>query len=82
MIYMSKMAVALAACSLATSADIPNRYPTFTPVANRTEGLAWPKGQAIPTFATPAPVLDTIMIQDLSKDEQITFSALQGRVNR
>jgi hypothetical protein len=80
MIYLSKLAAALAACALA-SADA-DRSPTFRQVSNRAEGLAWPKGQAIPTFATPAATLDTIMVQDLSKDEQITFSALQGRVNR
>ena len=59
-----------------------NRFPTFGQVSNCTEGLAWLPGQVMPSFATPAAVLDTIMVQDLSKDEQITFSALQGRVNR
>ncbi len=59
-----------------------NRYLPHAPVTNIAEGMVWPKGQALPTFATPAPTLDTVMVQDLSPDELITFSALQGRVNR
>lgn len=59
-----------------------NLYAPYTQVVNITEGLSWPKGQAVPTFATAAATLDTIVVQDLSKDEQLTFSALQGRVNR
>jgi hypothetical protein len=82
MIYLSKVCGVLSALACLASADTPDRSPTFGHGSNRTEGLAWPKGQAIPTFATPAAVLDTLMVQDLSKDEQITFSALQGRVNR
>jgi hypothetical protein len=81
MIDLSKSILLLALAGL-SSAEPANRYLAYPQVSNRDEGLAWPKGQAIPTFATPAPVQDTIMIQDLSKDEQITFSALQGRVNR
>ncbi|RYD19487.1 MAG: protein containing Coagulation factor 5/8 type, partial [Verrucomicrobiaceae bacterium] len=44
--------------------------------------ISWPKGQALPIFATPAKEMDAIAVQDLSKDELITFSALQGLVNR
>src|SRR5512142_2986339 len=51
-------------------------------VTNLVEGISWPKGQALPTFATPAPVLDCIEVQALMNDEQITFSALEGQVNR
>lgn len=64
------------------SAVQKNRYAGYSQVANIAEGLSWPKGQALPTFATPASTLDSIMVQDLSKDELLTFSALQGRVNR
>lgn len=33
-----------------------NRYSPYPPVTNMTEGIAWPKGQALPTFAnTPSP---------------------------
>ena len=59
-----------------------NQYAPYEQVVDIAEGLSWPKGQAVPTFATPAATLDTIVVQDLSKDEQLTFSALQGRVNR
>lgn len=45
-------------------------------------GISWPAGQALPTFATPSPVLDAIEVQALSPDERITFSSLQGQVNR
>ncbi|MES2922323.1 MAG: discoidin domain-containing protein [Verrucomicrobiota bacterium] len=59
-----------------------NRYTPYPPVANLTEGISWPKGQALPVFATPAAKMDTIDVLHLSKDEQITFSSLQGQVNR
>ncbi len=59
-----------------------NRYSPYPPVTNISEGIAWPKGQALPIFAAPAAVLDAIEVQALSEDEQITFSALQGQVNR
>jgi len=59
-----------------------NLYAPYPPVVNIAEGISWPKGQALPTFATPAAELDTLAVQELSKDEQITFSSLQGQVNR
>lgn len=59
-----------------------NLHAPHARVQDITEGISWPKGQALPVFATPAKELDTIAVQDLSKDEQITFSALQGLVNR
>ncbi len=59
--------------------DLYSPHPLVT---NLVEGISWPKGQALPTFATPAPVLDSIEVQALTGDEQITFSALQGQVNR
>ena len=60
-----------------------NRYESYSHVMDIAEGLSWPKGQALPTFATPAATLDAIVVQDLvSKDEQLTFAALQGIVNR
>lgn len=59
-----------------------NFYSPHPPVKNLVEGILWPKGQALPTFATPAPVLDSIEVQALTGDEQITFSALQGLVNQ
>ncbi|MES2658508.1 MAG: discoidin domain-containing protein [Verrucomicrobiota bacterium] len=59
-----------------------NHYAPYPQVVNIAEGISWPKGQALPTFATPAAKLDTLVVQELSKDEQITFSSLQGQVNR
>ncbi|QJE98862.1 discoidin domain-containing protein [Luteolibacter luteus] len=77
------MMMGMGALPLAVAAEAPkNLYSPYSHVTNITEGLSWPKGQAVPTFATPAEKLDTITMQDLSKDEQLTFSALQGRVNR
>src|SRR5688572_14080250 len=67
-------------CAAAETAK--NLYAPYSRVVNIEEGLSWPKGQAVPTFATASEKLDTISVQDLSKDEQLTFSALQGRVNR
>lgn len=45
-------------------------------------GTTWPAGQALPNFATPVAKLDVIEVQALTGDEQITFSSLQGQVNR
>lgn len=59
-----------------------NRHAPHARVVNISEGISWPKGQALPVFATPAKELDAIAVQDLSRDELITFSALQGLVNR
>lgn len=59
-----------------------NRYFPYPQVSNITTGMAWPSGQALPTFATPTLPLDTILVQDLSPDEEITFSALQGLINK
>jgi hypothetical protein len=44
-------------------------------------GISWPTGQALPHFAAPAKTLDAIDVQSLSRDEQLTFSALTGQVN-
>jgi len=60
----------------------PNLFKAYTPVKNIEEGISWPEGQALPTFATPASPLDTITIQNLNNDEQVTFAALQGIVNK
>ncbi|MEO5712688.1 MAG: discoidin domain-containing protein [Luteolibacter sp.] len=70
------------AADAAAAEGRPNLYAPYPQVVNIAEGISWPKGQALPTFATPAAELDTLAVQDLSKDEQITFSSLQGQVNR
>ena len=59
-----------------------NQYTPYPPVENTDEGISWPQGQALPAFSTPASPLDVLVVQNLNRDEQITFSALQGLVNR
>jgi hypothetical protein len=74
---------ALAASISATTRDpTRNRYSPYPAVKNPHEGIGWPQGQALPIFATPPATLDAIEVQALTPDEQITFSALQGQVNR
>ncbi|WP_200268744.1 discoidin domain-containing protein [Luteolibacter pohnpeiensis] len=70
---------------VARAAPLPegkSRHVDYPEVRQASEGLSWPVGQAIPIFATPAKSLDAIAAQDLSRDELITFSALQGQVNK
>ncbi len=45
-------------------------------------GLQWPEGRVFPQFAAPAEQLDALNLHDLTPDEQLTFSALAGQVNR
>jgi hypothetical protein len=74
--------VILAGLSSLSAIAGTNFYSPYPQVSNITTGLSWPSGQALPTFATPAFPLDTILVQDLSPDEEITFSALQGLINK
>jgi hypothetical protein len=43
-----------------------NRYAPFPEVANLSDGISWPAGQALPIFATPAATLDAIEVQSLT----------------
>jgi hypothetical protein len=63
----------LALCCLLAATPAPGQSP---------DGLSWPEGQVLPHFAAPAEILDAIDVRDLTRDEQLTFSALQGQVNR
>ena len=72
----------LSAAESVERAHHQNFYAPHPAVTNVSQGIAWPQGQALPTFATPAAELDAIEVQALSSDERITFSSLQGRVNR
>lgn len=47
-----------------------------------TDGILWLDGHVFPRFAAPAKQLDTLNLHDLTPDEQLTFSALAGQVNR
>lgn len=52
------------------------------PVAGFAAGINWPANQLLPTFSTPAPVIDVIDVTSLSGAEIDMFSSLEGIVNR
>lgn len=83
---LKRLSLAMASGGLfalpAVAAPLTNLYSPYPQVSNISSGMSWPNGQALPTFATPYPSLDTILVQDLSADERITFSALQGLINK
>ena len=49
---------------------------------SRAQGLIWPANQLMPTFSTPAPVLDCIDVSSASNPEIDLFASLEGIVNR
>lgn len=51
---------------------------------DKDRGIHWPEGQAFPHFAAPAAELDGLDMgtPELSVEEKVMFSALQGIVNR
>ncbi|WP_428308440.1 discoidin domain-containing protein [Lacipirellula sp.] len=51
-------------------------------LAQSPSSLTWPAGQVLPHFPTPASQLDALDVSGLSPDEQLTFCALAGQVNR
>lgn len=63
-------------------AEPQNEYVGHPTVETPTEGISWPLGQALPIFAKPSDPIDVLVVNRLTPDEQLTFSALQGRVNR
>ena len=79
---LAVLTVVLAGISALSAVAGINRYSPYPQVSNLLSGMAWPSGQALPTFSMPAAALDTILVQDLSPDEEITFSALQGLINK
>jgi hypothetical protein len=48
----------------------------------RGSGLNWPTNQFLPTFSTPAAIIDYIDISSASSSEVDLFASLQGIVNR
>jgi hypothetical protein len=44
--------------------------------------VKWPAGQLLPTFPTPAPILDCIDLASASSTEADLFASLEGIVNR
>lgn len=59
-----------------------NQYTPYTQVTNIDSGMLWPEDQVLPTFATPAEVVDMVSITYFSTEEQLTVTALQGLVNK
>jgi hypothetical protein len=55
---------------------------TVAPAWVYADGLTWPTNQLLPSFSTPAAVLDCIDISSASAAEQDLFASLQGVVNR
>ncbi len=86
MVTIPLLAISLVSCfalrCVANEERPPNQYQPYPPIERVETGIAWPTGQALPTFATPAAEMDAIEVQSLTRDEQITFSSLQGQVNR
>lgn len=75
----------LAGCTGQPSLTDDNRdnfYTAYPEVTELTEGIAWPEGQVLPTFATPAEQLDGISVTVYDRDELLTVTALQGLVNK
>lgn len=50
--------------------------------AQSPDAIRWPEDQVLPHFLAPARTLKTIDVSALSHEEQLTFSALVGQVNR
>ena len=59
-----------------------NRYLAPAPSPDITEGLFWPEHRALPVFASPAETLDAICTKELTPDEKLLFTCLEGLVNR
>jgi len=59
-----------------------NRYLAPAPSPDITEGLFWPEHRALPVFASPADTLDAICTKELTPDEKLLFTCLEGLVNR
>ncbi len=55
---------------------------TLAPGVVRAAGLTWPTNQLLPTFSTPAPLLDCVDVSSATAAEADLFASLQGIVNR
>ncbi|MBQ4280179.1 MAG: discoidin domain-containing protein [Rikenellaceae bacterium] len=79
------LAAALAAITLpAVAQPGTNRHIPWPALETPAGGMAWPDGQALPHFSTPADPLDGLHIsqQEMPNSEIALFAALQGLVNR
>lgn len=59
-----------------------NRYLAPAPSPDIERGLFWPEHRALPVFASPAETLDAICTKELTPDEKLLFTCLEGLVNR
>ena len=61
-----------------------NYYTDFTRTDTVASGVSWPNDQALPIFSVPTDTLDSISTASALTlaDERITFSSLQGLVNK
>lgn len=82
-IHIGALIIVCLSC-LATNGKDKNKHLAWTPHKTLETGLSWPKGQALPQFASPADVLDGLDMRKtgLSSSEKALFSALQGLVNK
>ncbi len=55
-------------------------YPT-TPQVPAVKNLSWSEGEIFPTFPAGSGELDVIMADDVTDEEKITLTCLQGLVN-
>ena len=59
-----------------------NNYKGYKRTKNLESGYSWPEDQVVPIFSIPAKVLDSIEEKYLAPDERLTFSTVQGHVNK
>jgi hypothetical protein len=64
--------------------DCRNQHVGSLKYAPIPKGVFWPESRAIPQFATPAPSIDLLDLQELGMQpsEKLLFTVLQGLVNR
>jgi hypothetical protein len=82
--YSRLLFIILCFSFLAGSAQNDNKHLKWTPYKTVASGISWPKGQALPQFATLADTLDGFDMRKaaLSPAEKALFSVLQGLVNK
>ena len=74
------LAFSLASCSSAP--ETTSLYVNVYDVEREAEGLTWPEGQSMPSFAYAAEEVEAINIDKESNNEKYMLVSLQGIVNR
>lgn len=59
-----------------------NKYHSYPHVKDVSEGIYWPEKQALPAFAEPAEILDSVWLGDLEAGEKLLFTTLEGLINK